>query len=60
MIVINDYSKPIYIVFDYCQKIIHLQQMDEHRNRLIEYMKCNVLCNEAIDVDAMKLAFAHF
>ena len=39
---------------------LHLQQMDEHRNRLIEYMKCNVLCNEAIDVDAMKLAFAHF
>ena len=39
---------------------LHLQQMDEHRNRLIEYMKHTVLCNDTIDVDAMKLAFAHF
>jgi hypothetical protein len=39
---------------------LHLQQMDEHRNRLIDYIKCNVLCNEEIDADAMKHAFAHF
>lgn len=39
---------------------LHLQQMDEHRNRLIEYIKHTVLCNEEIDTDAMKLAFAHF
>lgn len=39
---------------------LHLRQMDEHRNRLIEYIKCNVLCNETNDVDTMKRAFAHF
>jgi len=39
---------------------LHLRQMDEHRNRLIEYIKCNVLCNETTDVDTMKCAFAHF
>lgn len=39
---------------------LHLQQMDEHRNRLIEYIKHTVLCNEEIDADAMKHAFARF
>jgi hypothetical protein len=39
---------------------LHLQQMDEHRTRLIEYIKHTVLCNEEIDADAMKLAFSHF
>jgi hypothetical protein len=39
---------------------LHLQQMDEHRTRLIEYIKHTVLCNEEIDADAMKHAFAHF
>jgi hypothetical protein len=39
---------------------LHLQQMDEHRNTLIEYIKCHVLCNETIDIDAMKQMFAHF
>jgi len=34
---------------------IHLQQMDEHRNRLIEYIKHTVLCNEDIDTDAMPI-----
>lgn len=39
---------------------LHLQQMDEHRTRLIEYIKHTVLCDEEINVDALKLAFAHF
>ena len=38
---------------------LHLQQMDEHRNRLIEYMQCNAL-DDTLDIDAIKKKFAHF
>ena len=38
---------------------LHLKQMDEHRNTLIEYIKCKVLTEE-IDVALVKRRFACF
>ena len=40
---------------------LHLKQMDEHRNALIEYIKCKVLKEgEEIDIDLVKKRFSFF